>query len=309
MLNLTLSWQSAGALAAVGYAASAALRRVGAPSPRRANTGLVAREAATMIALFAAWQYAGQLSVMSEDGAISRGQGIWDAERRLHLPSELMLQNWVVPHPWLVQGANYYYASMHFGAMIALLVWVFLRHRRAYPWVRMTLVLVTAASLLVQLVPVAPPRLLPGSGMADVAVQYGQSVYGTTIAGLQADSYSAMPSVHVAWCVLVAVAVIRLSPSRWRWVVLAHPVLTVAVVVVTANHYWLDGVAAVVLLLLAYLVQWYAARLRAAYLLRRAVEDGVGGEGEAEAPLGPPPAPVGAGRPADAGGGISGRGD
>ncbi|WP_063771117.1 phosphatase PAP2 family protein [Streptacidiphilus neutrinimicus] len=308
MLNLTLSWQSAGALAAVAYGASVAVRRVGAPSPRRVNVGLVVREAATMIALFAVWQYAGQISVMSEDGAIERGQAIWDAERRLHLPSEQTLQSLVLPHPWLVQGANYYYASMHFGAMIALLVWVFLRHRHAYPWVRMTVVLVTAWSLLVQLIPVAPPRLLPGNGMIDVAVEYGQSVYGATLGGIQADSYSAMPSVHVAWCVLVAVAVIRLSRSRWRWLVLAHPVLTVAVVVVTANHYWLDGVAAVALLLLAYLVQWYAARLRAAYLLRTSPADEEAGESGAETPLGPPPAPVGAVRPADAGS-VSGRGD
>lgn len=297
MQNLTLDWQSAGTLAVAAFGASLAVRHVGSPSPRRVNVGLVLREAATVIALFAVWQYAGQLSVMSTDGAFSRGQAIWDAERRLHLPSEATLQNWVLPHPWLAQAANYYYASMHFGAVIVLLVWLFLRHRQAYPWARMTLVLVTAWSLLVQLIPVAPPRLLPGSGMVDLAVQYGQSVYGTTIGGLQADSYSAMPSVHVAWCVLVAVAVIKVSRSRWRWLVIAHPVLTVAVVVVTANHYWLDGVAAIALLLLAYLVQWYAARLRAAYLLRRSL---VGAEGEAETPLGPPPAPVRS---------VSGRGD
>jgi hypothetical protein len=124
--------------------------------------------------------------------------------------------------------------------------------------------------------------------MTDVAMEYGQSVYGTTFGGVQADSYSAMPSVHVAWCVLVAVAVIKVSRSRWRWLVLAHPILTVAVIVVTANHYWLDGVAAVALLLLAYAVQWYAARLRAAYLVRRAEEDGPG------TPLGSrPAAPLG----------------
>jgi hypothetical protein len=107
--------------------------------------------------------------------------------------------------------------------------------------------------------------------MVDTALAYGQSVYGTTVAGLQADSYSAMPSVHVAWCVLVAVAVVRISPSRWRWLVVAHPVVTVAVVLVTANHFWLDGVAAVVLLLLSYLVQWLLRRL-----VRRRADSGEG---------------------------------
>jgi hypothetical protein len=256
MQNLTLSWQSAGAVGAAVYVASVVTRRSG-----RVGAGLVLRETATVLGLFALWQFAGQLSVMGTEGAVARGEWIWSTERRLGLPNEYTMQQWALPHPWLVQGANYYYATMHFGAMVALLAWVFLRHRESYAWVRTTLILVTAASLAVQLIPVAPPRLLPEGRMVDTALTYGQSVYGTTVAGLQADSYSAMPSVHVAWCVMVAVAVVRISPSRWRWLVVAHPVVTVAVVLVTANHFWLDGVAAVVLLLLSYLVQWLLRRL------------------------------------------------
>ncbi|MBC3844170.1 phosphatase PAP2 family protein [Streptacidiphilus sp. 4-A2] len=255
MQNLTLSWQSAGALSVAVYAGSVGLRRTG-----RTAVGLVLREAATVVALFAVWQFAGQLSVMGTEDAVARGQWIWTTERRLGFPSEAALQRWFLPHQLLVQGADYYYAVMHFGVMIALLVWLFLRHRESYPWARTTLVLVTAMSLAVQLIPVAPPRLIPLSGMVDTAALYGQSVYGTTIDGVQADSYSAMPSVHVAWCLLVAVAVIRVSRSRWRWLILLHPLITVTVVLVTANHYWLDCLAAVALLLLSYLLQWAGAR-------------------------------------------------
>jgi hypothetical protein len=59
-----------------------------------------------------------------------------------------------------------------------------------------------------------------------------------------ADQLSAMPSVHVAWAVLVAWAVISSGPSRWRWLIVAHPVLTAAVVVGTGNHFWADGIVA-----------------------------------------------------------------
>ena len=38
------------------------------------------------------------------------------------------------------------------------------------------------------------------------------------------------------------------STSRWRWLVLAHPIATAYVVVVTANHWWLDGIVAVAIL-------------------------------------------------------------
>jgi hypothetical protein len=58
-----------------------------------------------------------------------------------------------------------------------------------------------------------------------------------------------MPSLHVGWAFMVAVILIRATRSRWRWLWIAHPVLTFAVVVVTANHYWLDGLVAIALAL------------------------------------------------------------
>jgi hypothetical protein len=57
-----------------------------------------------------------------------------------------------------------------------------------------------------------------------------------------------MPSVHVAWAILIAVVVLRIGSGRWRWLILAHPVLTTLAVVATANHWWLDGIVAGALL-------------------------------------------------------------
>ncbi|WP_161789667.1 phosphatase PAP2 family protein [Phaeacidiphilus oryzae] len=206
-----------------------------------------------MLLLFALWEFAGQWSLGQGDDAVARGQAIWGAERALRLPSEAWLQSALLPQHWLIQGANYYYAVMHFGVMIGFLLWVFLRHRSAYPRVRALLVTVTGASLLVQLLPVAPPRLVSGTGMVDTGLAYGQSVYaGAGAAGVTADGLAAMPSVHVAWCVLVAACVLSVSRSRWRWLALLHVALTVLVVVVTANHYWLDGVAGAALVAAAW---------------------------------------------------------
>ena len=49
-----------------------------------------------------------------------------------------------------------------------------------------------------------------------------------------------MPSVHVLWATLIAVFVIGSSSSRWRWWILADPILTTLVVVATGNHYFTD---------------------------------------------------------------------
>ena len=97
--------------------------------------------------------------------------------------------------------------------------------------------------------------------MIDTAVRYGQSVYAWH-GGFDADEYSAMPSVHVGWALIVAIAVITVSRSRWRWLAAAYPVLTLLAVVVTANHFWLDGIAAALLVVLVLLAQRAGRRLR-----------------------------------------------
>ena len=252
MVNLALSWQEAGISAACLALAAVAARR--SRRPALANAAGFARESAVVLALFGLWQLAGSFVLMGPERAVDRGQWIWHVERAVHMPSETTVQAAFLPHPLVVQAFNLYYAGLHFVVVIGCLIWVYVWHRRQYPQVRTTLVLFTAGALLIQLVPVAPPRMLPGDNMIDTAVQYGQSVYGS-VAGFNADQLSAMPSVHVGWALLVALVVVQLSRSRWRWLALGYPAVTLLAVVVTANHFWLDGIAAAALLALALVVQ------------------------------------------------------
>jgi PAP2 superfamily len=264
MIDLELSWRAAAVTAACLAGASVAARYAARPDtppalagawPRRlAVAAGVAQEAAVLLALFALWQLAGSFSLIGPGGALARAQWIWHAERVVHLPSEAGIQQAFLGHPLLVQALNLYYASLHFVVLMTCLVWVYVRHRRQYPQVRITLVLFTAGALLVQFLPVAPPRMLAGDGLVDTAARYGQSVYGS-VEGFNADQLSAMPSVHVGWALLVALVVVQVSRSRWRWLALGYPLLTLLAVIVTANHFWLDGIAAALLLALALLVQ------------------------------------------------------
>jgi hypothetical protein len=63
-----------------------------------------------------------------------------------------------------------------------------------------------------------------------------------------ANQYAAMPSLHVGWALAVAIALIAAHRGRGRWFWLAHPLITLLVVVATGNHYWLDALVAVALL-------------------------------------------------------------
>ena len=240
-----LSWQQA-ALLAVGLGVVGALLlylgRLAWAWRWGVHVGPFLRESGVVIGLYALWQLAGNLAQGGYQQAIAHAQWIWHTERTLRLPSEVGVQRLLLPHPLLSEIANLYYATMHFGLLIAMLIWLFARHRDGYPGVRNAMAASTAICLLVSFIPVAPPRMLPGAGIVDLAARYGESVYGVVGSNAGADQLSAMPSVHVAWSILVAWAVITRARSRWRWLILLHPLITVLVVVGTGNHYWADAI-------------------------------------------------------------------
>jgi PAP2 superfamily len=239
MTNLMLSWQQAALLALGCGVAGVVLVHAGHVSR---TVGPFLREAGVVVGLYALWQLAGNLASGGFHGAITHAWRIWDAERTLGLPGELDVQRLLLPHPLLSEIANLYYATMHFGMLIAMLIWLFARHRDGYPAVRNAMAASTAICLLISFIPVAPPRLLPGTGIVDLAARYGESVYAAVGSTAGADQLSAMPSVHVAWSVLVAWAIITRARGRWRWLILLHPAVTVFVVVATGNHFWADGI-------------------------------------------------------------------
>jgi hypothetical protein len=221
---------------------------------------VLCREAGVVCAVFVVWQIPTRMAAGDLATATARAVRVHSWEESLGLPDEVSWQRAVLPRPWLVQAANWYYAVLHFGAMAAVLVWLFWRHRAAYRRLRTCVVLVTVASLLLQLIAVAPPRLVPRLGFVDTAAVYGQSVYGGGPGSVVADELAAVPSVHVAWAVLVAAAVVLAGRGRARWAAVAHPVLTLVVVVVTGNHFWFDAAAAVLVVAVCAGVQWAAVR-------------------------------------------------
>src|SRR5215467_4635104 len=235
--NAMLSWQQS-ALLGIALAMIGLGLRAGR-GPRRRVASTFAVEAALIAALYTVWQYAGNLSVSDLAHATHNARAVAHAERWLHLPPERWVQDLVLHHPLVIQTMNIYYDTMHFAMLFVFLLWLFFRHRGRYRPVRTVLATTTLVCLVISFVPVAPPRLLPG--YVDTAMLYGQSVYSGSIA----DELSAMPSVHVAWAVLMAWYVMRIGRGRWRLLAPAHAVLTIFIVVATANHWWLDGVVAV----------------------------------------------------------------
>lgn len=209
----------------------------------------VLREAVLLATLFGVYSAGRQFAAKHTGSAFEHAREVLSWQRMLHLPNEATLQDAVLQVPHLIEAANLYYASVHAPLTAAVLLWLSIWRPNAYPHVRWTMVSVTGLALIGHIVfPLAPPRMLPELGFVDTGLKYGQSVYGEQNSGGFANQFAAMPSLHVGWAVLIALAMILVTRTRWRWLWLAHPIITFAVVVVTANHYWLDGIVVIILL-------------------------------------------------------------
>ena len=249
-----------GAVVALACAVIALVLRRTRPTRLRLTALSAATEVAILASLYSVWRLARVLPLDRSDGAIGRARQIDRFQHTLHLPTELSLQQLVLRHDWLARFSNYYYAIAHVPALIAFLAWLFVRHRDQYSRWRNALAIVTAFCVVIRFVRVAPPRFLPDLGYIDLASHYGLSLYGPVGSGVS-DQFAAMPSIHVAWAAVVSFGIVAVSTSRWRWVFILHLVLTMMVVSATGNHWWLDGIVAILLLLIAIAVDAGARRI------------------------------------------------
>ncbi|MFE4217298.1 phosphatase PAP2 family protein [Streptomyces sp. NPDC056844] len=212
------------------------------------------RELLLTAGLFLVYKLGRQAANGHVEEAFHNAGDVWGFERALGLPGEGAVQGLLLHSHTLVQAANTYYATVHFPATVAFLVWLYWRRPRHYVWSRRVLAALTGAALVLHLLfPLAPPRMLHAAGLVDTGQVYGPTVYGDTPAtDSMANQFAAMPSLHFGWALAVAVGLIVATRSRWRLLWLLHPLLTLLVVVGTANHYWLDTIVVSALLAVAY---------------------------------------------------------
>ena len=164
-------------------------------------------------------------------------------------PNEATFQDWFIDSEILIKIANTFYFVMHFPSMIIFLLWVMVRKIEWMPQVRASLCLATFSGLIIHLLfPLMPPRLMVSYGFIDTAKVFGPDPYSLGIAKA-ANEFAAMPSLHVGWALLIALAAIRILKTPARWLMLLHPILTTVVVVITANHFWLDIIVGAILAL------------------------------------------------------------
>ncbi len=209
------------------------------------------RELALGLAVFAVYALAtGRDASARSATARAHAYDVLGLERALHLDVEGPLNRWLAPQPVLRVLANYEYATTYVLSAFLLLLWLWLRRPEVYRWARSSFVLLNVAAIACfELWPLMPPRLLPPSeGFVDT-VLLGRTwgSWGSPLVG-HANQLAAMPSLHFGWAIWVSVVLARTSGGRRTQLVSGvHVLVTLWVVLATANHFLLDAVAATVL--------------------------------------------------------------
>ncbi|RMI42751.1 phosphatase PAP2 family protein [Streptomyces triticirhizae] len=211
--------------------------------------------------------------------AVDNGLSILRLERALWLHAEEPLNELFTQEPWLGVPSSFAYASLHYVVTPIVLVWLFHCRPSRYRLMRTWLLTSTMLGLIgFTLMPTSPPRLLPGGhGFVDSLAQYSgwgwwaDDASAPSGMGDFTNQYAAMPSLHVGWSVWCGVALWHYG-GRSLWVRAAavlYPLITVIVVMGTANHYFLDALAGttvmVVGLLLARPLLLLSGRLRSPF--------------------------------------------
>jgi hypothetical protein len=196
--------------------------------------------------------------------AFQHARDLIGIERALNVFVEPSLQAFIAGQQWLLDGSAWMYINAQTSITIGALAWLYLFRNPSFYFVRnMFLVAFGVALIGYALFPTAPPRFFPEWGFFDAVSDFTGVRQDSVTIGKLFNPYAAVPSMHVAFALMISVPLVRLV--RWRalkvlWAI--YPLLVVFVIVVTGNHFIADAVLGAVAAGIGALAAMGLARLR-----------------------------------------------
>ncbi|MBU6329782.1 MAG: phosphatase PAP2 family protein [Acidobacteria bacterium] len=195
-------------------------------------------------------------------------------QRAIGMFHERQMQIWALDVTPLIVAANYFYGSVYIAATLFGLFFLYRRFPDDYPLWRSTLLIGTLLGLIgFATFPLMPPRLLDSMGGAsygfvDTLVKY-PTFWSFNSEGMKtiSNQFAAMPSLHCGWAMWGTAVFLPRVRSWWaKSLAVLYPIVTIIVVIITGNHYWLDAVGGAVIFLAGYglarALQGFLARTR-----------------------------------------------
>jgi hypothetical protein len=179
------------------------------------------------------------------NAAFAHARDLITLERTMHVFVEPSIQAWASGSHFLMVLCSWLYVNAQTTVTVGALVYLYLRHNRNFYFVRnMFMIAMVIALIGYAVFPTAPPRFMPEWGFFDSVANFTGMRVDAKSASLTAvtNLYAAVPSMHVAFALMVGWPLARLV--RWRIVSvlwLLYPLLITFVIVVTANHFIVDA--------------------------------------------------------------------
>jgi PAP2 superfamily len=286
-----------------GYRVSVMQVAEEAPAPERQHRVFWWKEALIVAVFYGVYSWTRNLfgsNKIAADGipeqAFTNAERVIRAELWMNLFHEQTVQAWFLPYERFIQFWNVYYGTAHFAVTAGVFVVLYVKRADVFPQWRNTLAFMTALAIIgFAWFPLMPPRLLDqpcprddpakygaeciesdlrpdgGFGFVDTLAEFGGpwSFESDTMASIS-NQYAAMPSLHIGWSTWCAIAVWPLIKRRWmKGLVLLYPLVTLFCIVVTGNHFWLDGIGGLLAFGVGALLGWGTHRWNQNRLDRR----------------------------------------
>jgi membrane-associated phospholipid phosphatase len=179
-------------------------------------------------------------------------------QRTMHHLFEQTAQQVADSSHLLLTLAAWTYWNSEFTVIGLSLLWVYLRRHELFKRFRNSILLANMVGLVSYvIVPTAPPWMFPTYGFVD-GVNHQSGL------GALANPYAAMPSLHAADALIVGIFLFRASRNWWSKAIWAlWPAWVWFCVLATANHFWLDVLAGIVVALVSVVIVSRVARRRA----------------------------------------------
>jgi hypothetical protein len=224
----------------------------------------VVRQIALFAAAYYGYSFVRGAVVGKTADAFANGRTLIDLERTLHLFVEPAVQAWANGKSWLIDLASWTYLNSHFAITLGVLVFIYLFHNSSFYFVRnMFLVAMGLALLCYVLYPTAPPRFFTEWGFTDSVAELTGIPQDSMTVNALFNPYAAVPSMHVAFAVMIgwpAARLVRRRAFKIAWAL--YPLLVTWVVVVTGNHFWMDALLGVLVATVSAYVAQALARAR-----------------------------------------------
>lgn len=199
----------------------------------------------------------------AEVAAFKNAYDLLTFESTLGLDLEAWSQSAVLDYHWIVTFFNWVYIWLHWPVIIGALLLLYHYNRSRYTLMRNAMIISGALGLVFfAFFPVAPPRFF--DGFTDTVTELSTS-YKYLQPPSVVNKYAALPSFHVGWNVLAGVILFRTIRSiPVRIFAVASPLLMSVAVVLTGNHWVIDGFVGIALamigLYVAHRLGWLTRR-------------------------------------------------